>query len=124
MLETIHDITTMEEFKTILENNPGMVMIKFSASWCSPCKRVEGHVMEWFNKMPNNIQTIIVDIDNCIDVYGFLKTKKMLVGIPSILMYKKNNKGYVFDDSVSGSNPTEYDLFFKRCLSLPVSFNV
>lgn len=120
MLETIYDITTMEEFKTILENNPRMVLIKFSASWCSPCKKVEKHVIEWFNKMPDNIQTVIVDIDNCIDVYGFLKTKKMLVGIPTILMYKKNNIGYIFDDSVSGSNPTEYDLFFTRCLSSQV----
>ena len=118
MLETIHDITSMEEFKSILENNPGMVMIKFSASWCSPCKKVEPHVIEWFNKMPNNIQTVVVDIDECIDVYGFLKTKKMLVGIPTILMYKKGNMGYVFDDSVSGSNPVQYDLFFKRCLQL------
>lgn len=118
MLETIRDITSMADFKKVLENNPGLVMIKFGSTWCGPCKKVKGHVIEWFRKMPNNIQTVIVDIDECIDVYGFLKTKKMLAGIPTILMYKKGNMGYVFDDSVSGSNPTEYDLFFKRCLSL------
>ena len=118
MQETILDLYSMEDFKKVLENNPGIVMIKFGAEWCRPCKQIEGHVQEWFNKMPPNIQTVIADIDNCIDVYGFLKTKKMLNGVPTILMYKKGNLGYIFDDSVSGSNPTQYDLFFKRCLSV------
>lgn len=107
----------LEDFKMVLQNNPGMVMIKFTASWCAPCKKIDPHVKEWFKKMPNHIQTIVADIDNCIDVYGFLKTKKMISGVPTILMYKKNNLGYIFDDCVSGTNPTEYDLFFKRCLT-------
>lgn len=114
----MEDFTSMDDFRTVLNNNPGLVMIKFSAVWCKPCKQIEPFVKEWFSKMPNNIQTIVADIDDCIDIYGFLKTKKMLQGVPTILMYKKGNTGYVFDDCVSGTNPTEYDLFFKRCLSL------
>lgn len=108
--------TSMEDFRNVLSNNQGIVLIKFGAQWCSPCKKIEPHVKEWFKKLPNYIQTIVADIDECIDIYGFLKTKRMISGVPTILMFKKGNLGYIFDDCVSGSDPLQYDLFFKRCL--------
>ena len=40
--------------------------------------------------MSNNIRTVTLDIDKSFDVYAALKNKKMLNGIPAILMYKKS----------------------------------
>ena len=116
MIETINEIENMDSFKKILEINPGLVIIKFGADWCGPCKKIEGMVMDWFSKMPNNVQTVYVDIDESFEVYAFLKNKKMLNGIPGILMYKKGNIGYIFDDAVNNSNCKEIDDFFSRCL--------
>jgi hypothetical protein len=48
--------------------------------------------------------------------FAYLKNKKMLKGIPAILMYKKDNKSYVFDDAVNTSNLDEINDFFNRCI--------
>ena len=111
------EIYSVSDFKQLLTTNPGIIMIKFGADWCGPCKRIEPRVMFWFNKLPSDIvQTIIVDIDESLELYSFMKTKKMLKGIPGILMYKKGNVGYVCDESVNSSTLSEVDQFFQRCV--------
>ena len=67
------------------------------------------------NQMPDNIQSYIIDVDECFEVYAFLKTKKMVNGIPAILAYYKGNLNYIPDDVVIGADPQQVDLFFKRC---------
>lgn len=116
MNDTISKIESLNEFKRLLMTNPGLLIIKFGAEWCGPCKKIENNVKEWCSKMPKNVQTAIVDIDESFELYAYLKNKKMLKGIPGILMYKKNNDSYIFDDSVNTSNIDEIDDFFKRCL--------
>ena len=66
--------------------------------------------------MPDNVQCAMVDIDDNIDVYGFLKTKKMVKGIPSILAYYKGNTHYAPDEFISGTSRVELDTFFRTCL--------
>ena len=44
-----------------------------------------------------------------------MKSKKMVNGIPAILMYRKGNTSFIPDDSVSGSSPVDLDNFFRRC---------
>jgi hypothetical protein len=68
------------------------------------------------HKMPNTIQCVMVDIDQSIEIYGFLKTKKMLNGIPAILAYYAGNLNYIPEDAVIGADPTQITLFFERCL--------
>lgn len=116
-METIQGIDSLDHFKQILANNPGQVIIKFGADWCKPCKQIEKQVLAWFEKMPNTVQTVLVDVDESFEIYAYMKSRKMIRGIPMILMYLKGNMEYTFDDSVSGSNPTEIDMFFQRCLN-------
>ena len=117
MLDTIENVESLAEFKKILENNPGMVIVKFGAEWCKPCKTVEPSVKKWFSSMPNTVQTVLIDVDESFELYAYMKTKRMIRGIPAILMYMKGNTDYTYDDSVSSSNLTEVDAFFQRCLS-------
>ena len=108
---------TLDDFKQLLKTNPGMVILKFGAEWCGPCKRCEKQVRKWFDKINSKyITTIVVDIDESFEIYAFLKNKKMIQGIPAILMYKKGNLNYTFDDSVNTSDNTQIDEFFQRCM--------
>lgn len=116
MLQTLCTIENIGEFKRLQTINPGLLIIKFGAEWCGPCKKVQGNISEWFSMMPNNVQTVIVDIDESFEIYAYMKNKKMLKSIPAILMYKKGNDSYIFDDAVNTSNIDEINDFFKRCL--------
>jgi thiol:disulfide interchange protein len=112
MLPTIIEIKNMFEFKHFLENNPGLLIISLSATWCVPCSRVKGQIEQWFTKMPDNIQTISIDIDKSTEVYTYLKKKKMLKGVPAILCFNKRNKGMFFDHAINTSNKNDIDEFF------------
>lgn len=102
------------DFLRILQENPGIVLIKFGAGWCGPCKKIEDQVHEGMNSMPDNVQCYIIDVDECFEIYAFLKSKKMVNGIPAILSYVKGNLHYVPNDSVTGANAEQVRLFFER----------
>jgi thiol:disulfide interchange protein len=115
-LPVLTEIRDRAHFAELLGQNPGKIVIKFGAEWCAPCKAIEQQVHDWIENMPETVQCIIVDIDECFDIYAFLKTKKMVNGIPAILCYNKGNVSYIPDDSVIGADKQKVDAFFQRCL--------
>ena len=116
MLKTITSEITMNLFHTLLETNPGLLIIKLSAEWCIPCQTIKNSVEDWFSIMPNHVQTVLLDIDESFAVYATLKNKKMLKGVPAILMYKKGNTTIIPDQIVNTSNKNEIDVFFMQLL--------
>jgi thiol-disulfide isomerase/thioredoxin len=104
-----------QDFMRLLENNPGLVVIKLGATWCGPCKTIKPVVDAFFASSPSNVICCDIDVDQSTDLYSYLKSKKMVNGIPVMLCYKKGNKSFIPDDSVTGSNPDGLDKFFKRC---------
>jgi thiol-disulfide isomerase/thioredoxin len=112
------EIKSLKDFSDILESNPGIVIIKFGAEWCGPCKKIEAQVLGSMNLMPDNVLCYIIDVDDCFEIYAYLKSKKMVNGIPAILAYYKNNLSYIPSDSVLGANVDQVDLFFKRCFAI------
>jgi hypothetical protein len=58
----------------------------------------------------------MIDVDESLELYGLLKQKKMVNGIPAILAYYAGNKSYIPDDSVVGANMQQIQLFFQRCM--------
>ena len=105
-----------QQFLSSLEDNPGLIFVKFGAEWCAPCKIIEEDVKKFFNSMPDNVQCAIIDVDNSIDIYAFLKSKKITQGIPTIVCYYKDNTHYIPDDVFSGTDKNSLSSFFKRCL--------
>lgn len=114
-LPVITHIENLLAFKKCLEENPGYFIVKLGAEWCGPCKRIEGLVASCVEKAPANVQCAIIDVDESFELYGFLKTKKMVNGIPAILAYKKGNLNYIPDDCVLGSDSNQVAAFFVRC---------
>jgi len=108
-------IKNREEFLRILQVNPGLFVIKFGASWCGPCKKIKHIVDGFFAASPENVLCADIDVDESIDLYSYLKSKRMINGIPAIFCYKKGNLGFAPDDSVVGIDPNDLHSFFLRC---------
>ena len=103
------------DFFNLLKVNPGLVIIKFGATWCGPCKKIKHVVDGFFATSPDNVICADVDVDESFDLYGFFKSKKMVNGIPVMLCYIKGNETFIPDDSITGIDPIALDAFFKRC---------
>lgn len=113
--EIISEIKDRHAFLHLLELNPGLVILKLGAEWCAPCKAIKNVVHGFFATSPDSVVCGDIDVDHSFDFYGYLKSKKMVNGIPVMLCYKKGNTNFIPDDSVTGADPVALDAFFKRC---------
>jgi len=119
-------IVDVNHFKQLLSSNPGVFIVKFGATWCQPCKQIETQVLHGFSQMPANVQCVTIDIDECFEIYAFLKNKKMVNGVPVILAYYKNRSDkafYIPDEVVMGTDIAAINVFFQKChLQSQISF--
>ena len=104
------------------------VMLKFQATWCRPCKVIQPFVHQQVDKKfkeldakqrTNALLYVDVDVDECCDLYAFLKKKKRINGIPAIFVYSKKITAQLDDDyiyiphaSISGTNEKEIQKLF------------
>jgi thioredoxin-like negative regulator of GroEL len=113
--EIISEIPNRDAFFHLLKHNPGLIVIKLGATWCGPCKQIKPIVNGFFASSPPEVVCADIDVDQSFDFYSFLKSKKMVNGIPVLLCYKKGNTTYIPDDAIIGSDPSQLHLFFQRC---------
>ena len=103
-----------KEFLEMLKLNQSTIVFKFYADWCGPCKKIEPMVNDYFDNCPSPVACYKVDVDESFNLFGMLKTKRILNGIPALLAYNKENSGVMPDDSCLSSNETEVKAFFDR----------
>ena len=116
-LPIITEITSLADFKFLLDHNPGVLILKLGAEWCGPCKKIEPLVKDLMSKIPTDqIQCAIIDVDESFELYALLKSKRMVNGIPAILAYDKGNVTYIPDRSMAGTDPNQIVEFFNTCL--------
>jgi thiol:disulfide interchange protein len=115
MPEIIENVKSMEDFKQLLVDNPGCLVLKFGAEWCLPCGKIKDAVEARFEEGHPHIQYVLVDVDESFEIYAYLKNKKMILGVPALLMYKRGNHAYVPDDVVFGTDMTKIGAFLDRC---------
>ena len=111
----VSSFSSRQDFIKLLEKNPGLVILKLGATWCGPCKRIKPVVDAFYASSPDNVICCDVDVDESFDLYAYLKSKKMVNGVPVIMCYKRGNTSFIPDDSITGADPVELDKFFKRC---------
>jgi len=127
MTETTVD--KLKEWQKVIDNaNNGVIIMKFSAEWCGPCKKVSPLWDAYLNKRPDNVLMIDVDIDDSLDLYMFMKKKRMLNGVPAILVwYPQSNRDedlwYIPEDSISGFDEGEIISLFARCFSKAIALD-
>ena len=116
ILETRNDLTNY-----LKETKYEYVILKFHADWCAPCKvigpKVKNMVIEKAEQLKSHENKFIyieVDVDECFDLYAFLKSKKMVRGIPTIFLYKKEiyskseeSQLFIPQSSISGAKEQE-----------------
>lgn len=122
MATVVKEIKDRDEFQQILDTNQGIIILKFGADWCGPCKSIGPLVHELVEKLPSPITVYDLDVDDNFEIYAYLKSKKMVSGIPAMLAYYRENKTFASDDSISGSNKDECKQFFMRCLAKTVTY--
>ncbi len=95
------------------------IIIKFEADWCRPCQDIKEICNNISCKLNDNIIYVVVNIDKYPELYSFLKTKKQVNGIPTILSYRGGernmNEWFIPNDSVIGGNKQSVIDFFNRC---------
>jgi thioredoxin 1 len=119
-LPIITSIPTLEYFQELMENNPGLIVIKLGAPWCGPCQVIEPDVNELFAAMPSNVQCLSINIDDNVEFYSFLKKKRVVNGVPAIICYKRGNTSNVPNDYAIGANRDRIADLRKRCLEAAV----
>jgi|LauGreDrversion4_2_1035121.scaffolds.fasta_scaffold143465_2 thiol-disulfide isomerase/thioredoxin len=113
--EVITSLEKLSDMSKLLQGNPGVIIMKLGAEWCGPCKRIESLVKQCMDQAPSNVQCAIIDVDESLEIYSFLKTKKVVNGIPAILGYYSGNLNYIPDEVVIGSDQNQVISFFQRC---------
>lgn len=118
------ELENREDLTTYLTNTEyEYTIIKFKADWCKPCKNIAPFVEncvkskeEEFKNNKKKFLFITLDVDECFDLYAFLKKIKMINGIPALFLYSKNNldedKKYIPQYNVSGTNEEEIRKMF------------
>lgn len=114
-------LETRNDLITLLKNSSyDYIVLKFKAEWCRPCKVIEPIVNEIVENKINELDKenkkniflfVEVDVDECHDLYSFLKQKKRINGIPAIFLYSKSvykaidsEYQYIPQASVSGAS--------------------
>lgn len=117
-------LETREDLAFFLKNTPyDFVVLKFYADWCKPCKKITPFVRQLLEDKARMFETrgvknkfifVSVDVDECFDLYAFMKKQKMINGIPALFLYskkiyKKNEEKqmYIPQASISGTDENE-----------------
>jgi len=102
----------------LVQATNSLIVIKFGAEWCKPCKMIKPTCDEWLSTCHPNIIYADIDIDESIDLYIAFKNKKMIRGVPTIFAFntqKSRDQWYIPDDSVVGGDINQVKAFFSRC---------
>jgi len=99
-------------FIKVLEENQGVVVVKYGATWCGPCKKIEGFLESKRCELPKNVGYYALDVDDDFDLYALFKSKKQVRGVPVVLAFKQGNVTPYSDACVTGTSPDELKHFF------------
>lgn len=110
---SVGTVKTRQELVKILQENR-MTIFKISATWCGPCKRVDGFVRGCMAMLPDTVRIIFIDADEGSDACNFLKIKKL----PSFYFYVNKERQYVLESA----NEREISNFFKRVHGVATCF--
>jgi thioredoxin 1 len=102
---TMKFIQTAKEFEMFMKES-SILVVKFTAEWCKPCKAVQPVFQEIANKYhtrASNVNFAVVDVDELDEVAGAYKITMM----PTFIAFKDGKH----IDSMSGINSRKLETF-------------
>lgn len=90
-------IKSKQELHELLDNNSNsdeLLIVKFSAPWCGPCRMLAG-VIERIEKEQENVKFVDIDVDELEEI----ATEYAIMSIPVLLFFKG---GFQVDKVVGG----------------------
>ena len=108
-------VDTLQHLQSTAQDK--VIVIKFTAKWCGPCRNTAPLVESLFASLPDNVIIFELDIDdpNNKPLYNMLKSRRMINGIPSFIAYYGNIRRdfwYVPDAKISSGNVAMISNFF------------
>lgn len=94
-----------DEFKKCI-NGINNFVVKFTASWCGPCKKIKPLFNKLFNELPKDFYYVEVDIDNAKNVANLLRVKS----VPTMINYKNGMGEFM----IVGSDEDKLKNFFSN----------
>jgi len=84
-------IGTVSELQHVLAQNPNSVVcVKFSASWCGPCKKIQPF-LENLAGQHSDIKVYVTDVDKSPDLVSHFK----IISMPTFMFFRNNKIVYV-----------------------------
>ena len=105
MEERTIKITTKDEFKQCI-NTLKYFILKFTATWCGPCKKVQPLVHELFNNLPKDFYYVEVDVDAGKSIANAMRIKS----VPTMMNYKNGMGEFM----ITGSDEDKIKSFFSK----------
>jgi len=97
-------LTTRSELKEHVKKHQ-VVIVKFKAEWCGPCKKIEPLVNTLMKSYPK-INYVVVDVDDGSNIASYLKIRS----IPTMVSYLDGD----IHEILSSSKPEDIQAFFKK----------
>ena len=97
-----------DELKLFIKDNK-QVIVRVSANWCGPCKKILPFITEKIKNLPNNIKVVYVDFDQHRDVASALKIKSL----PTFLFFLNGQP----DVCLVGADTDKVASFFNKVVA-------
>ncbi len=117
-MEVITELDVAEFKELVGSLGERRLIVRFTAPWCRPCRRIEPQCHEAFAKLPPQFLVAELDIEETLDLYSAFTRHKMIKGVPAMMMFRgdvERDRWFIPDDSISGDNVSEIAAFFARC---------
>lgn len=114
--DVIVEFENRQHFMDCLKENPGVMILQFTATWCRPCRGIKPYIEKKFTQCHDSIVCCQLDVDENAELYAFMKRNRQVNGIPALLAYFKGNITPYANISISGSDQGAIDDFFKKCI--------
>ena len=76
------------EFRNMVENNNGIVVVDFFATWCGPCKMLSPVFESLRNDMRGTVEFLKVDIDQSMEI----AEKYQISTVPTVIVFKNGRE--------------------------------